>query len=72
MLSACSNGPKKLLTVSCLQFISTKELVKCIRLYNYYHWLSKGGFTRQSNAGDGYLQPANDGGNIQHQLVRSA
>ena len=30
---------KKLLTVSCLQFISTKELVKCIRLYNY-HWLS--------------------------------
>ena len=40
MLSACSNGPKKLLTVSCLQFISTKELVKCIRNYNYYHWLS--------------------------------
>ena len=33
MLSACSNGPKKL-TVSCLQIISTKELVKCIRLYN--------------------------------------
>ena len=33
---------------------------------------SKGGFTRQSNAGDGYLQPANDGGNLQHQLVRSA
>ena len=32
----------------------------------------KGGFTRQSNAGDGYLQPANDGGNLQHQLVRSA
>ena len=31
---------KKLLTVSYLQFISTKELVKCIRLYNYYHWLS--------------------------------
>ena len=30
------NGPKKLLTVSCLQFISTKELVKCIRLYNYH------------------------------------
>ena len=30
---------KKLLLVSCLQFISTKELVKCIRLYNYY-WLS--------------------------------
>ena len=37
---AASNGPKKLLTVSCLQFISTKELVKCTRLYNYYHWLS--------------------------------
>ena len=37
-------------------------------------WISpcKGGFTRQSNAGDGYLQPANDGGNLQHQLVRSA
>ena len=34
--------------------------------------LTKGGFTRQSNAGDGFLQPANDGGNIQHQLVRSA
>ena len=32
----------------------------------------KGSFTRQLNAGDGYLQPANDGGNIQHQLVRSA
>ena len=32
----------------------------------------KRGFTRQSNAGDGYLQPANDGGNLQHQLVRSA
>ena len=28
---------KKLLMVSCLQFISPKELVKCIRLYNYYH-----------------------------------
>ena len=25
---------KKVLTVSCLQFISTKELVKCIRIYN--------------------------------------
>ena len=24
--------------------------------------MCKGGFTRQSNAGDGYLQPANDGG----------
>ena len=24
------------------------------------------------NVGDGYLQPANDGGNLQHQLVRSA
>ena len=32
----------------------------------------KGGFTRQSNAGDGYSQPANDEGNLQHQLVRSA
>ena len=30
---------KKIWTVSCLQLISTKELVKCIRLYNY-HWLS--------------------------------
>ena len=30
---------KKLLTVSYLQFISTRELVKCIHLYNY-HWLS--------------------------------
>ena len=30
---------KKLLTVSCLQLISTKELIKCIRLY-IYHWLS--------------------------------
>ena len=27
----------------------------------------KGGFVQQSNAGDGYLQPANDGGNLQHQ-----
>ena len=34
--------------------------------------LSKGGFTRQSNAGDVYLQAANDGGNLQHQLVQSA
>ena len=34
--------------------------------------LFKGGFKRQSNAGEGYLQPANDEGNIQHQLVRSA
>ena len=32
----------------------------------------KGGFTRQSNAGDGYLQAANNGGNLQHQLVQSA
>ena len=39
MLSAYNNGPKKILTVSCLQFISTKELINCIRLYNY-HWLS--------------------------------
>ena len=34
--------------------------------------LFKGRFTRQENAGDGYLQPANDGGILQHQLVRSA
>ena len=27
---------KKLLTVSCLQFIVTKELIKYIRLYNYH------------------------------------
>ena len=33
---------------------------------------SKGGFTRQSNTGDGFLKPANDGGNLQHQLMRSA
>ena len=35
-------------------------------------YTTKGGFTRQPNAGDGYLQPANDRGNLQHQLVRSA
>ena len=28
--------------------------------------------SHDSQTGDGYLQPANDGGNIQHQLVRSA
>ena len=33
--------------------------------------LCKGGFTRQSNAGDGYLQSANDGGNIQHHAACS-
>ena len=27
---------KQLLTVLCLQFISTKELIKCIRVYNYH------------------------------------
>ena len=37
-----------------------------------YDVSSKGGFTRQSNAGDVYLQPANDGGNLQHQVVQSA
>ena len=40
--------------------------------FTYVTNFCKGLFTRQSNAGDWYLQPANDGGNIQHQLLQSA
>ena len=39
MLSACSNGPKKIIDGIMSTIYFDLELVKCIRLYNY-HWLS--------------------------------
>ena len=52
--------------------ILNKAFHELIELVETNSLMYKGGFTRLSNAGDGYLQPANDGANIQHQLVRSA